>query len=73
MLQVVALVFERVESFIFNLPTATTNADQLFNIVLADVNICYPAVEIGVHTMAIELLILKVIDLHVEVLTIENE
>jgi len=61
MLQVIALVFECVKGFIFNLPSCPTTFDQLNNVVFGDGDIGYPAVVIGC-LFALEYRVFKLID-----------
>jgi hypothetical protein len=73
MFQVVALIFQGVECLVLHLPPATTDTHQFFNIVLNDLYVGYPSVEISANTLPVELLEFEVIDLGIQVLTIEYQ
>ena len=63
-LQVAALVFERVESLVLDFPSATPDFDHLPDIPGVDFQVCYPCIAINKPaTLGIGLLILQVIDL----------
>ena len=61
-LNVIALVFERIEGLIFNFPACPTTFDQVGHIVFIDFNIRYPAVFIGDFSGFCHQLILKKVD-----------
>ncbi|PHN02778.1 hypothetical protein CRP01_30820 [Flavilitoribacter nigricans DSM 23189 = NBRC 102662] len=66
----IALIFEPIESLVFDFPTAAANFGEFLDVARGNFNIGYPTIVVGPYSRCIKFFLLKIVGLDILMLPV---